>query len=199
MYIAERQSRKELEERNKIMKSIAYREHQEKEEELRKKAALARQTKNSLLESQVGQATEDDDEAKARDELRYIRNRELQSQMRQELNKKSKNNRDGERDISEKVALGQAQASTQEFAYDQRLFNQQSGVSAGFAQEEDYDVYDKPLFHDRSSVYKMTHARPQEEDANAGRNRPVEFEKGQEDIFGMDSFITDTVQKKVKK
>ena len=38
--------------------------------------------------------------------------------------KKGKNQRDGDRDISEKIALGQAQPSTKgEAMFDQRLFN----------------------------------------------------------------------------
>ena len=40
--------------------------------------------------------------------------------------------------------------------YDQRLFNQTAGLNSGFADEEDYDLYDKPLFADRTaaSIYK---------------------------------------------
>ena len=40
--------------------------------------------------------------------------------------------------------------------FDQRLFNQTSGLGAGFADEEDYDLYDKPLFADRTAagIYK---------------------------------------------
>lgn len=40
--------------------------------------------------------------------------------------------------------------------YDQRLFNQTSGLEAGFGDEDDYNLYDKPLFTDRSaaSIYK---------------------------------------------
>ena len=40
--------------------------------------------------------------------------------------------------------------------YDQRLFNQTAGLNTGFGDEEDYDLYDKPLFADRTaaSIYK---------------------------------------------
>ena len=40
--------------------------------------------------------------------------------------------------------------------YDQRLFNQTSGLGAGFGDEDDYNLYDKPLFADRTaaSIYK---------------------------------------------
>ena len=39
---------------------------------------------------------------------------------------------------------------------DQRLFNQTSGLGTGFGDEEDYNLYDKPLFADRTaaSIYK---------------------------------------------
>jgi hypothetical protein len=48
--------------------------------------------------------------------------------------------------------LGQAQPTTSELVYDQRLFNQTAGVHAGFGDEEEYDAFDKPLFQDRSNV-----------------------------------------------
>ena len=40
--------------------------------------------------------------------------------------------------------------------FDQRLFNQTSGLGAGFGDDEDYNLYDKPLFADRTaaSIYK---------------------------------------------
>ena len=71
--------------------------------------------------------------------------------------KKGKNQRDGDRDISEKIALGQAQPSTKgEAMFDQRLFNQTAGIGTGFGHDADYNLYDKPLFADRTaaSIYK---------------------------------------------
>ena len=40
--------------------------------------------------------------------------------------------------------------------FDQRLFNQQSGLDSGFGHDDDYNLYDKPLFADRTaaSIYK---------------------------------------------
>lgn len=40
--------------------------------------------------------------------------------------------------------------------YDQRLFNQTAGLGSGFGHDEDYNLYDKPLFTDRTaaSIYK---------------------------------------------
>ena len=70
--------------------------------------------------------------------------------------KNTKQTRDANRDISEKIALGQAQPSSKEAMYDQRLFNQTAGLGAGFGHEDDYNLYDKPLFADRTatSIYR---------------------------------------------
>ena len=58
-----------------------------------------------------------------------------------------------ERDISEKIALGLAQPTlSKEAMFDSRLFNQSSGMSAGFGAEDDYNLYDKPLFNGSSSA-----------------------------------------------
>ena len=40
--------------------------------------------------------------------------------------------------------------------FDQRLFNQTAGLGQGFGDDEDYNLYDKPLFTDRTAagIYK---------------------------------------------
>ena len=87
---------------------------------------------------------------------------------------KKKQIRKEERDISEKIALGQAQPTNQDLAYDQRLFDNAGGLEAGNSDSEDDNLYDKPLFADRSAVNAQT--------ANAGtrekatRTAPVQFE-----------------------
>lgn len=50
--------------------------------------------------------------------------------------------RDEDRDISEKIALGQTGAATQneDSLLDQRLFNQTQGMDSGFAADDDYTV-----------------------------------------------------------
>lgn len=69
--------------------------------------------------------------------------------------KRSKLTRDRERDVSERVALGMAHvpATTGEAMYDQRLFNQESGLQSGFAAEDSYHLYDKPLFAQRETNF----------------------------------------------
>ena len=110
--------------------------------------------------------------------------------------KKTKQQRDGERDISEKIALGQAQPSAKEAMFDQRLFNQTAGLNSGFGHDADYNLYDKPLFADRTaaSIYKnvknidisqytendddeKTDVKKVLEGKQATRSKPVEFEK----------------------
>ena len=88
--------------------------------------------------------------------------------------------------------------------YDQRLFNQTSGLDAGFGEEDDYTLYDKPLFADRTqaSIYKNVKEIALDEDqggettdvkkvlnqkpsrgfegtdyTKGARTKPVEFEK----------------------
>eukprot|EP00889_Picochlorum_renovo_P008550 jgi/Picre1/35580/NNA_003041.t1 len=98
--------------------------------------------------------------------------------------------------------------------YDQRLFNQETGGAAGMGAEDAYNLYDKPLFTDRSDIYRgKGNAREgDEDDVDTGKFKPskgftgvdysgdkskasgpVEFEKGAEeaDPFGLDEFLTD--------
>jgi SNW domain-containing protein 1 len=60
--------------------------------------------------------------------------------------------RDLDRDISEKIALGQAQPTSKDTMVDSRLYNQSMGLESGFKGEDDYDLYDKPLFADRTAA-----------------------------------------------
>eukprot|EP01133_Synstelium_polycarpum_P006100 gene6100-7067_t len=112
---------------------------------------------------------EDDRERKERDRMREEKKREREREYRMEASgKKSKINRDQERDISEKIALGQVQnVRTEDSLYDQRLFNQSEGMSSGFngGDDESYNVYSKPLFGDKVSnaIYRP---RANAEDAN---------------------------------
>jgi SNW domain-containing protein 1 len=236
-YIAERKSRQEIEERTRIQKTMAYKEFLKKEEHMRVAAQQAREERTRILDTAEPEETllgkrkhEPEDEAarKERDMLRYITRREVERETRMDAarSKKSKSARDAERDISEKVALGQAQPTSTEAMYDQRLFNQSSGIDTGFADEDDYTAYDKPLFADRTaqSIYNVRESAMEEgEDKEGGeaaaaaptkktelekvlsrqphrgfegaerkgaRTKPVEFEKQNDDMFGLDSFVS---------
>jgi hypothetical protein len=71
------------------------------------------------------------------------------------LGKRNKFTRDHERDVSEQIALGQSNivaSGVAKHEYDQRLFDQDQGVVSGFHGDDAYDVYDKPLFHEKVGV-----------------------------------------------
>ncbi|KAF2073476.1 hypothetical protein CYY_005224 [Polysphondylium violaceum] len=84
--------------------------------------------------------------------------RELEREYRREVSgKKSKVIRDQDRDISERIALGQVSAvRTEDSIYDQRLFNQNENMSSGFGADDSYNVYSKPLFGGQvsNSIYR---------------------------------------------
>jgi len=95
-----------------------------------------------------------------RDEIRAERRAEREREARlaaadARAGKKSKAARDAGRDVSERVALGQARVGGAggEALYDQRLFNRDGGgVGAGLGAEDSYNLYDKPLFADRAAA-----------------------------------------------
>ncbi len=73
--------------------------------------------------------------------------------------RKNKLDRDESRDISEKIALGVHRGSgklTGEAMFDSRMFNQSSGMDAGFGADDEYSTYSKPLFDrgEATSVYR---------------------------------------------
>ena len=96
-----------------------------------------------------GRGEFEDEGEREREELRRERKRERERERRLETRdgKRSKGGREEERDISERIALGQAAPTSSETLYDQRLFNQSAGVASGFTGEDDaYNIYDKALF-----------------------------------------------------
>ncbi|KAM7274633.1 hypothetical protein ACFE04_016499 [Oxalis oulophora] len=168
-----------------------------------------------------------------REEIRGERRRERERERRLEAKetatgKKSKITRDRDRDISEKVALGMASAGGGrggEVMYDQRLFNQDKGMDSGFANDDQYNVYDKGLFNAQptmSTLYqpkkdadaemyggedeqlekilKTDRFKPDKAFAGTSeragpRDRPVEFEK---DVEEADPFGLDQFLTEVK-
>jgi len=229
IYIGEKQVRKEIEERNRVLQSGAYHDYIRREEELGKKAKNAMQEKQRVLEEHMERGRADRDEkltekelkeVKQRDMISYIIEREKQQEIRQVTSghSKSKLLRDQERDLSEKIALGQAQPSSNDVIHDQSLYNQTGGLESGFyAGEDEYNnVFDKPLFENRKvqNIYgglknietddfdgdqntdvervlsRKVHGFEGAKDTGrlGSRTRPVEFEKVNDGMFGMDGF-----------
>lgn len=175
----------------------------------------------------------DDEEVAAhqREKLRADRKRDREREIRLENMKGAmkKSKMDRERDISEKIALGQLKGTggtrSGDGLYDSRLFNQSAGMSSGFGDEEDYNLYSKPMAGQAAatSIY-----RPKKDDGDAfgdpeeqlkklsdtsrfkadkgfrgteggsggPRNAPVQFEK---DEAEQDPFGLDAFLKDVKK
>uniref|UniRef100_K3X5F7 SKI-interacting protein SKIP SNW domain-containing protein n=1 Tax=Globisporangium ultimum (strain ATCC 200006 / CBS 805.95 / DAOM BR144) TaxID=431595 RepID=K3X5F7_GLOUD len=114
---------------------------------------------------------DDDDDARGRrerDRIRRDRKKERERELRmQKIGKKGKLTRDEDRDVSEKIALGQLQGAGKlsgDALFDSRLFNQSQGISSGFGADDDYTVYSKPLVdRGKASVY-----RPKGEDGGFG-------------------------------
>ncbi|KAK7272727.1 hypothetical protein RJT34_29524 [Clitoria ternatea] len=176
---------------------------------------------------------EEREERLQREKIREERRKERERERRLEakdaaMGKKSKITRDRDRDISEKVALGMASTKQgTEVMYDERLFNQDKGISSGFATDDQYNVYDRGLFtaqptlstlyrpkkdvddeayggadEQLEKIMKTDRFKPDKGFAGASertgpRDRPVEFENEEADPFGLDQFLTEV--KKGKK
>ncbi|KAL1495285.1 hypothetical protein AB1Y20_017145 [Prymnesium parvum] len=213
----------EVEKRATIQKKIAAKDKERKEEELRALAQRAREERSALPAAEASDGSPSPQgEAAERDELRRERKRERERERRLENKegKRSRMTRDAERDVSERIALGQAVPNSSETLYDQRLFNQAGGLSSGLAADDTYNIYDKALFRGAASdaIYRPTRASHDEwgdEDAAVAevsrrarfglgeasssgapppppppRGRPVEFEEEQ-DPFGLDEMLTE--------
>lgn len=165
LYIAERNAREEVEKRATIQKKMAAKAKETKEDELRMLAQRAREERAAVAPEPVEFASATGQESAAeRDELRAERKRDRERERRMESKdgKRSKMTRDGERDISEKIALGQAVPTrSAETLYDQRLFNQSEGLASGFGvgADDSYNIYDKALFRGGAAaeaIYRPT-------------------------------------------
>ncbi|KAJ2745954.1 mRNA splicing protein [Coemansia sp. BCRC 34301] len=150
-----------------------------------------------------------------RDDMRRERRKQLEREQRASRADKGKALRTAEtRDISEKIALGLAKpTAARESLYDSRLFNQPSASNAALQNDEAYNVYDRPLFAQRTQAgnYRPSKAVAADDEGRdareierlmssdrfgnelstkkdaAPRAGPVEFEKG--DVFGIDAFV----------
>ena len=170
LFTADRHAREEVEQRALMQRRLAEKEKAQKEEHLRMLAQRAREERASAGRRRSGgslsprgrggsdyssrSGSEEDDEIRAREEMRREKRREAERQLRQSRmgteRKIQMMAREQNRDISEKVALGLAKPTkTQESMYDSRLFNRTSGLNAGFNEDQPYD---KPLFAAQDAI-----------------------------------------------
>lgn len=106
--------------------------------------------------------TDEEVAARQRERLRKERRREREKELRQENNMELKKRKlEGERDVSEKIALG-VHTGTGGGAgeVDSRLYNQSAGMDSGFGAEDEYNTYSKPLFDRQSGVTSASIYRP---------------------------------------
>ncbi|XP_002157642.1 SNW domain-containing protein 1 isoform X1 [Hydra vulgaris] len=215
LYIADRKAREAVETRANLERKLAQQEQMKKETKLRELAEKARQERSGLHT-----ASKNADEAE-RDAVRKDRQRERERDKRISkagAEKKSKNIRDKDRDISEKIALGLPNTGvSQEAMYDQRLFNTNEGMDSGFGEDDSYNVYDQPWRKTDavSSIYRPSKNIDKDlygddidsliksskrftadkefagSDRNQVRDGPVQFEKEEEDPFQLDKFLQD--------
>lgn len=178
LYIAERTAREEVRARSQIRQHNALQEKEAQEARLRELASKARTERgavaqhasargNDNADSVRASPAEDEDETNQgrveREEARIQRKRDRERQMRLDNAKgdmkRSRLERERDRDVSEKIALGLLKGTTKltgEAQFDKRLFNQSAGLDSGHGQEDDYNVYSKPLFdrEEANAIYR---------------------------------------------
>ncbi|KAG0697009.1 SKIP/SNW domain-containing protein [Suillus ampliporus] len=119
-------------------------------------------TESSASDSEP-EDSEEQEARKLRDEMRAEKRREREREMRMSnmgAEQRAKMlARQQNRDISEKIALGLAKPTmSKESMLDSRLFNQES-LSGSFADEDNYNLYDRPLFHGSTAAAAIYKAR----------------------------------------
>lgn len=221
LYISTRQHREALDERMKAEKLMAQKEKEKNEEKLRMLAQQAREER-AAVQRGLGHGRDDtsDDEGIDRSEVKE-RQRILDERHRERVRninikavnpeRRTKLDRQRERDISEQIALGMAKPSAQsDDVHDQRLYNQASqGLGSGFGEDDDYAVYDKAWksqasfstnYRPSESVMQEVNAREDDDDAEPSTSKtlqgvsdplaPIQFEKDDgEDLFNVESFL----------
>jgi SNW domain-containing protein 1 len=126
-------------------------------------SSLAAYGSDSESDKSGEEEDEDEEAARMREQMRQEKRREREREMRmsnmgQEQRAKMLA-RQQNRDISEKVALGLAKPTTsKESMLDSRLFNREA-LSGSFADDDAYNLYDKPLFHGSTAAAAIYKAR----------------------------------------
>ncbi|KAJ7204303.1 pre-mRNA-processing protein 45 [Mycena rebaudengoi] len=173
LFVADRHAREEVRQRSGESPHHAQRAREERGGFVPKPTAATQAALKSTLadygsDSGSGSASEaedsgEDEEArKIRDDMRKEKRREREREMRMNnmgTEQRAKQMaRQQNRDISEKVALGLAKPTlSKESMLDSRLFNQES-LAGNFADEDSYNLYDRPLFHGSTAaaaIYKL--------------------------------------------
>eukprot|EP01107_Rhizomastix_libera_P006256 TRINITY_DN2036_c0_g1_i1.p1 TRINITY_DN2036_c0_g1~~TRINITY_DN2036_c0_g1_i1.p1 ORF type:complete len:563 (+),score=165.76 TRINITY_DN2036_c0_g1_i1:235-1689(+) len=154
--IAESEAREEIKKRNEFQKMMLEREKSQQERKLMEIAEQARASKSHVSQApdNVVPGSIEEYELESREEEKKGREKLLEDQRRDlirehRMNKYKGQRGEAERDVTEAMALGMKTGPARgdaEALFDKRLFNQTEGLDQGFGQEEDYNLYAKPLF-----------------------------------------------------
>eukprot|EP00037_Helgoeca_nana_P017397 m.164957 g.164957 ORF g.164957 m.164957 type:complete len:541 (-) comp23974_c0_seq1:5804-7426(-) len=219
LFIGERLLREGINAREKIKQKASNIEKERKEDELRRLAQATREERAGIKP-----AAHEAEEVAERDQLRFERGRDRERERRIAAaapDKRDRLSRNRERDVSEQIALGMPAKSASAGGFDSRLFNQSQGMDSGFKGSDAYDVYDKAFRGEKaSSIYRPSKTadtqytdeeveamkasgkfhRPdkgfQGADGQQSRDGPVQFEKSEADVFGLDQFFGDAKDNK---
>ncbi|KAI6661943.1 hypothetical protein LOD99_9711 [Oopsacas minuta] len=187
LYAADRKARQAIEMRYQIEKKYEEKLNAKREKDLERIAKLARDKRVGIRTAPADE--QEQEEVMEREEIKYERHKERERQKRLSKvggDKKGKPDRGKDRDISEKIALGMpAKTAGQESLFDQRLFNQNKGVSSGYEFEDDsYNVYDQPFRQGGSMAEKIYRPRKDldqdiygDEDGHRGMGKRFEADK----------------------
>ena len=180
LFTADRHAREEVRLRAQMQQKLAEKEKAQKEDHLRALAQKAREERAggsraaaarsrsvsrspSAYSSRSGTPSDEDRAAREREQMRRERRQDAERELRQSRMGAERRiqtmAREQNRDISEKVALGLAKATqSSESMWDSRLFNQTSGMNAGFNED---NPYDKPLFAAQDAINSIYRPRAQ--------------------------------------
>jgi len=220
LYASEKAVKKELEEKEQVRKQLAMEDLRKAEDKVRERALITRQRiEQSLNEGNAsarygtqvdvisrfdkegGERDEDDEGEKKRNEIRAMVRRDNVRTMRMETmgRHQKMQAKERERDIAERVALGEDVAGTGPTGLnvDSRLLSRDKGMAAGHLDEDAEDIYDKPLFkeQEKANIYavrdldaqverggyfeslKSRKGNKEEGLGSRGRQMPVQFQK----------------------
>ena len=153
---AQQSAREQVAYRARLEQQRQLQQRELEDQQAREVARVARLKRAGIYAEAEATETEEERQARrARDAVREEMRRDREDETRRErMGSRTKataaaavapSRSYGERDISERIALGDAVPRAQEALFDSRMFNQTQGLDHGFVNEEEYNLYDKPL------------------------------------------------------
>ncbi|KAK2958462.1 putative Puff-specific protein Bx42 [Blattamonas nauphoetae] len=177
LYATERLLREEFEQRKAVEEQAAKVKQAEKERRLREIANEARMERGGIRREERDSLRNDYDE-KGHYEEKAVKQEERDSHFSR--SRSSRTEEDNEREIrriddrtrrereyrkqrgrgdDDRLVLDPKGGGRTETLYDERLFNRTGGLDSGFGNEDDYNVFDQPLFKNNgSAIDRLYHA-----------------------------------------